>query len=218
MAEHAFAMLLALTRRIVINDREIRDGGWSRILVAPLRGKTIGLVGLGRIGRADGVSACSGCASGLDPISDPDFDLRHGIGRLGFEELLAESDVVSLHLPLTKVTQGLFNRDVLRMRPGSYLINTARGGLIVEADLHAPGLRSSRRRRARRVELRAPEPGNPLLQLPNVVIAHVAGIDTKSMSDMAVLAAQCVVALHQGQWPAGCVVNDELPGLDLGVG
>jgi phosphoglycerate dehydrogenase-like enzyme len=140
VAEHAFALLLALTRRIVINDREIRAGGWSRILVAPLRGKTIGLVGLGRIGRA---VASRALAFGMrvvafDPVSDPDFDLRHGIGRLGFEELLAESDVVSLHLPLTKATHGLFNRDVLaRMRPGSYLINTARGGLIVEADLHA---------------------------------------------------------------------------------
>ena len=215
VAEHAFALLLALTRRIVINDREIREGGWSRILVAPLRGKTIGLVGLGRIGRA---VASRALAFGMrvlafDPVSDPDFDLRHGIGRLGFEELLAESDVVSLHLPLTKVTHGLFNRDVLaRMRPGSYLINTARGGLVVEADLHA-SLVSGHLAGAGLDVLNSepPEPGNPLLLLPNVVISpHVAGIDTKSMSDMAVLAAQCVVALHQGQWPAGCVVNDEL--------
>ncbi len=215
VAEHAFGLLLALTRRIAINDREVRAGGWSRILVAPLRGKTIGLVGLGRIGRA---VASRALAFGMrvvafDPVSDPDFDLRLGIGRLGFEELLAESDVVSLHLPLTKVTHGLFNRDVLgRMRPGSYLINTARGGLVVEEDLHA-SLVSGHLAGAGLDVLNSepPEPGNPLLLLPNVVISpHVAGIDTKSMSDMAVLAAQCVVALHQGQWPAGCVVNDEL--------
>ena len=144
----------------------------------------------------------SGRVLAFDPLSDPDFDLRHGIGRLGFEELLAESDVVSLHLPLTKVTHGLFNRDVLaRMRRPA--AKRPRSGHLAGAGLDV-------------LNSEPPEPGNPLLQLPNVVISpHVAGIDTKSMSDMAVLAAQCVVALHQGQWPAGCVVNDE-PGTGCG--
>src|SRR5215212_8818168 len=72
----------------------------------------------------------------FDPVADDDFDARHGLGRHALEDLLAASDVVSLHLPLLPETRGLINRRTLAlMRPGSYLINTSRGGLVVEADL-----------------------------------------------------------------------------------
>ena len=216
VAEQTFALLLALTRSIAHNDRTIHAGGWDRTLVTPLRGKTLGLVGLGRIGRAVATRAF---AFGLrvvayDPVpGDAEFEARHGIARLGFEALLAESDVVSLHLPLSEATFGLINKASLaRMRPGSYLLNTARGGLVVEADL-AADLASGHLAGAGLDVLNnePPEPGNPLLGLPNVILSpHIGGIDTKSMADMAELAARCVVALHQGLWPAGCVVNEEL--------
>jgi phosphoglycerate dehydrogenase-like enzyme len=216
VAEQTFALLLALTRNVVNNDRIIRAGGWDRTLPAPLRGKTLGIVGIGRIGRA---VATRGLAFGMqvvtcDPVAgDTEFEARHGIRRLGFEELLQESDVVSLHLPLIPTTQGLMNRVTLAMmRPGSYLINTARGGLIVEADL-AKSLSTGHLAGAGLDVLNhePAEPGNPLLSLPNVVLApHIGGIDTKSMADMAELAARCIVRLAQGEWPEGCVVNDEL--------
>jgi phosphoglycerate dehydrogenase-like enzyme len=216
VAEQSFALLLALTRNVVGNDRTIRAGGWDRTLPVPLRGKTLGLVGLGRIGRAVATRAL---AFGLrvvtyDPAAgDAEFEAKHGIRRLGFEELLAESDVVSLHLPLLAATRGLINRASLAMmRPGSYLINTARGGLVVEADL-AESLASGHLAGAGLDVLNSEpaEPGNPLLGLPNVVISpHIGGIDTKSMADMAELAARCIVGLSRGDWPSGCVVNDEL--------
>src|SRR5262249_23173513 len=140
-------------------------------------------------------------------------EARHGIQRVGFDELLAIADVVSLHTPLTPETRGLINRTTLaKMRPGSYLINTARGGLVVEADL-AESLASGHLAGAGLDVLNSepPEPGNPLIKLPNVVISpHMGGIDVKSMADMADLAARCVVSLHEGKWPAGCVVNNEL--------
>ena len=106
VAEQAFGLLLALTRNIVNNDRTIRAGGWDRTLVAPIRGKTLGLVGLGRIGRA---MASRARAFGMhvvayDPLADPAFDDQHGIRRLGFDDLLAGSDVVSLHAPLIPET------------------------------------------------------------------------------------------------------------------
>jgi phosphoglycerate dehydrogenase-like enzyme len=217
VAEQTFALLLALSRRVVSNDGIIRGGGWDRSLVEPIRGKALGLVGLGRIGRAVASRAVAFEMRVLayDPLpaADPEADARLGIHRVGFEELLAESDVVSLHLPLTEATKGLINRTTLsRMRPGSYLINTARGGLVVEADL-AEALASGHLAGAGLDVLNAepPEPGNPLLGLPNVVFSpHMGGVDRRSMADMAEMAAGCIVALSQGRWPSGCIVNDEL--------
>jgi phosphoglycerate dehydrogenase-like enzyme len=121
--------------------------------------------------------------------------------------------VVSLHTPLTEATRGLINRQTLaRMRPGSYLINTARGGLVVEADLHE-ALASGHLAGAG-LDVLDPEPpslDNPLLRLPNLVVSpHLGGIDVKSMNDMADMAAQTVIDLHRGRWPAECIVNGEL--------
>jgi phosphoglycerate dehydrogenase-like enzyme len=215
VAEQTFALLLALSRGVSVYDRLIKEGGWSRSLVQPVRGKTLGLVGFGRIGRA---VASRAVAFGMkvvafDPIADPTADARLGVTRLGFDELLAAADVVSLHVPLTPENQGLINRSTLaRMRPGSYLINTSRGGLVVEADLYE-SLASGHLAGAGLDVLNSepPEPGNPLLTLPNVVLSpHIGGIDSKGMSDMADLASQCIVDLKEGRWPAGCVVNDEL--------
>ena len=215
VAEQAFSLLLGVTRNLASNDRLIKEGGWSRVLPQPLRGRTLGLVGLGRIGRAVATRAV---AFGMrviafDPVHAPEFDALHGITRVGFEEVLALADVVSLHLPLTATTKGLFNKDLFaRMRPGSILLNTSRGGLVVEADL-AEALRSGHLFGAGLdvLNFEPPEAGNPLLSLPNVVLSpHLGGIDTKGMADMAELAAACIVALKNGRWPSGCVVNDEL--------
>jgi D-3-phosphoglycerate dehydrogenase / 2-oxoglutarate reductase len=215
VAEQAFSLLLGVTRDVVNHDQLIKRGGWSRVLPRPIRGQTLGLVGLGRIGRAVATRAL---AFGMrvvafDPLSDPEFDNRHGISRVGFEELLTLADVVSLHLPLTAETRGLFNRDLFaRMKAGSILLNTSRGGLVNEADLY-DALKSGRLFGAGLDVLNdePPAPGNPLLTLPNVVLSpHLGGIDTKGMSDMAEMAAGCIAALKQGRWPQGCVVNDEI--------
>ncbi|WZO96594.1 phosphoglycerate dehydrogenase [Isosphaeraceae bacterium EP7] len=215
VAEQAFALLLAVTRNVVNNDRLIRGGGWNRTLVVPLRGRTLGLIGLGRIGRAMVTRAV---AFGMrvvafDSIPDPDFDARHGIVRLDLDSLLGQSDAVSLHLPLTSETHQIINRRSLAlMKPGSYLINTARGGLIAEGDLF-DALTSGHLAGAG-LDVTDPEPplvDNPLLGVPGVVFSpHIAGIDTRSMADMAELAARCVIDLSQGRWPEECVVNPQI--------
>jgi D-3-phosphoglycerate dehydrogenase / 2-oxoglutarate reductase len=149
----------------------------------------------------------------FDTIQDADFDARHGITRVGLDELLARANVVSLHLPLLPATKGLVNRDFLaKMRPGSYLINTSRGGLVVESDLRDAVV--SGHLAGAGLDVLSHEPphkDNPLLGVPNVVISpHIAGTDTKSMQDMVDLAAQTIVDLSRNQWPMGCVVNSEL--------
>jgi phosphoglycerate dehydrogenase-like enzyme len=215
VAEQTFALLLALTRSIVTNHNLIVAGGWSRTLVRPIRGQTLGLVGLGRIGRAVATRAVAFemRVVAYDPVPDPAFDAQHGITRLGFEDLLAASDVVSLHLPLSPENQGLINKQTLaKMRPGAILINTSRGGLVNEADLYE-SLKSGLLAGAGLDVLvsEPPEPGNPLLTLPNVVVSpHLGGIDTKGMADMADMASHAIAALKQGRWPEGCVVNEEI--------
>jgi phosphoglycerate dehydrogenase-like enzyme len=193
----------------------VRAGGWDRRPVRPLRGTTLGIVGLGRCGRA---VARRALAFGMRVVafsrradSDPDAD--PGIPRLALEDLLGESDAVSLHLPLTPATRGLFDRHAFaQMRPGAVFINTARGGLVIEADL-IESLASGRLGGAGLDVLYAepPRPDNPLLAMPNVVLSpHVAGIDATALDDMAEQAVRCVIALYQGGWPEGCVLNEKL--------
>jgi phosphoglycerate dehydrogenase-like enzyme len=152
------------------------------------------------------VVACSGRAD-IDPGDDP------GITRLTLEDLLAESDAVSLHLPLNPATRGLIDRRAFaRMRPGTLFINTARGRLVVETDL-IESLVSGHLGGAGLDVLDAEPPGrdNPLLAMSNVVLSpHIAGIDTMALDDMAEQAAHCVIELYRGNWPEGCVLNMEL--------
>jgi phosphoglycerate dehydrogenase-like enzyme len=216
VAEQTFALLLGLVKDVAVHDRAIKAGSWARSpLPRPLRGRTIGLVGLGRIGRAVATKAV---AFGMkvvahEPIQDPEFDAKYGIARVGFDELLAISDVVSLHVPVLESTRGLMDRSAFaRMKPGSILINTSRGGLVVEPDL-IEALKSGHLAGAGLdvFALEPPPSDHPLWSTPNLLLTpHMAGIDELSMSDMGEMAARCVVELYQGRWPAECVVNPEI--------
>ena len=135
VALHAVAMLLALLRNLAGHDREVHAGRWDYRLGGQLRrpgGLTLGVVGLGRIGRmtmeraAPWFHACVG----YDPHL-PDAAWSPGVEQAGLEELFARSHAVTLHLPLTPESHGLVGADLLaRMPPGSYLVNTARGALV----------------------------------------------------------------------------------------
>ena len=170
---------------------------------------------MGRIGRAMVPRALAFGMNviAFDPVQDSEFDIKHGLQRRLFEQVLAESDVLSLHLPATPETHGLFNKATLaRMKPGSVLLNTVRGSLVVETDL-LDALNSGHLSAAGLdvFEKEPPDPANPILHHPNVVCTpHLAGIDSKSMEDMATLAARCMIDRYQGRWPVDCMVNREL--------
>ncbi len=215
VAEHALGLLLSVTREIGACDREIRTGGWRRRIVRPLRGCTLGLLGLGRIGRSLAVRAR---ALGMTVIAhdvapDRTFAETNGVEIVNLDALLSRSDYLSLHCPLTDETRGILDRVAIsRMRDGAIVINTARGDLVVEEDLVA-ALRSGKLGGAGLDVYRTEPltPDHPLVEIETVVLTpHIASADSTSIEQMAFEAADSIARLAAGVWPQGAVVNDSI--------
>lgn len=180
VAEHTIALMLAVARRIPAMDAAVRSGQWPRAMLMQLEGKTLGIVGLGAIGRRVAELAkpfgMTILASTLG--EDAGRSAVAGARHVPTETLLRESDIVSLHLRLSERTLGYLDRARLAlMRPGAFLINTARAGLV-ERDALLDALRDGRIGGAG-LDVFHEEPlpdGDPLLALPNVVLTpHNAG-------------------------------------------
>jgi D-3-phosphoglycerate dehydrogenase len=216
-AEHALALLLAVSKQIVAGDRAVRAGEWPRDLIEPVRHKTIGILGLGRIGRS---MAIRSAAFGMtviahDAFPDETFAREHNIELVSFDTLIERCDVLSIHCPNTADTHGIIDRDVLtRMKSNAILINTARGPIVNEADLIAALQDGSIKAAGLDVfEQEPPAKDNPLFKLDNVVLTpHAAGADSLAMHDMAIESANNVIGLYKGEWPTGAVINAELQG------
>jgi D-3-phosphoglycerate dehydrogenase len=214
VAEHAFCLMLGLARDIVSQHQGVKSGGWPRRAILPLRGKTLGIAGLGRIGKA---VALRGAAFNMrllayDPVPDKAFAAQHQVTLVPFEKLLAEADYLTLHLPVLPETRHLINRRTLAlMKPTAFLINTARGAIVNEADL-LEALKNKRLAGAGLDVFEQEPPGkHPLLELDNVLVTpHAGGADVQSRDDMALSAAQAIVSLARGEWPAEKVVNPEV--------
>ncbi|HIQ21527.1 MAG TPA: 3-phosphoglycerate dehydrogenase, partial [Planctomycetes bacterium] len=197
-------------------QREAASGRWQRRILPRLAGKTLGLVGLGAIGKAM-VPRALGLGMRViahDPVPDRDFAQRHGVRLCPFDQLLAEADVVSLHLPCTPETTDLINRRTLaKMKRGAILVNTARGGLVDE-DALADALEGGRLRAAALdvFKIEPLPPDSPLAHMDNVVLCpHVGGTDEESLAAMSEMAARNVVDLYQGRWPPGRrIVNPQV--------
>lgn len=213
VAEQTMALLLGVFRGFPKRDRDTRQGVWKREPLPRLAGRTMGLVGLGRIGKAV-VPRAIGMGLKLiahDPFADQVFASQHGVRLVSMDEVLTESDIVSLHAPCTPETTDLINaRTLAGMKQGAVLINTARGGLVDETALAqalASGHLFAAGLDAFKVE---PLPkDSPLNKLDNVLLSpHMGGLDHDSERDMSCLAARCLVDLFQGRWPEGCVINE----------
>ncbi len=212
VAEQTFALMLALAKDLVPQHCALKAGGWPRRTTLPLRGRILGVAGLGRIGKA---VALRGKAFGMrllayDPLPDNAFAQAHGVTFVPtFEQLAAESDYLSLHMPATPQTKHLINRRTLAlMKPTAFLLNLSRGSLVCEADL-LEALRSKRLAGAGLDVFEEEPPGKlALCELDNVVVTpHAAGTDLQSRDDMALSAVQAVISLSRGEWPAEKVVN-----------
>ena len=206
VATQAVALLLAVARRLHLHDREVRSGRWSTGVMQPmyrLRGRTLGLVGYGRIARMTH-AVLAGFGFDRVLVHDPRAVLPTGVSAATLDELCRAADVISLHAPLTVDTRHLIDaRRIALMRPTAIVINTARGGLIdlaaltqalVERRILGAGLDV--------FEQEPPDPRHPIFALDNVVLTnHIGWYSEESMRDVQRMAAEEAVRVLQGERP-----------------
>jgi len=190
VAECAIALMWAAARDIATMDRELRAGTWRRMEGIQLTGRTLGLIGFGSIA-AEAARIASG--SGMRVIAWNRSPKTHpGVTFVPLERLLAESDLVSMHLLLNDETRGFLSRErIAAMRPGAILVNTARGALVDEIAM-IDALRTGHLRHAG-LDVYDTEPlpaGNPLTKLPNVTLSAHSAFRTPEASRNVIIAAR----------------------------
>jgi phosphoglycerate dehydrogenase-like enzyme len=214
VGEHALLLVLALAKNLLMQHRETAAGNWPRRAQHPVRDKTLGVIGLGRTGQATATRARAFRMNVIacDPYVDGTFARQHGIPLVGLEGVLRQSDFISLHVPLTPETRNLIRAETIAMmKPTAMLVNTSRGEVVCEADL-VEAL-TAKRIAAAGLDVFEHEPlkNHPFQALPNVVLtAHTAGVDFRSREDMVRFAAEAIVEVLGGGWPAERVVNPEV--------
>ena len=214
VGEHAMMLFLALARNLVKQHNLIAEGEWPRKAVGSVRGKTLGIIGLGRTGKAVATRALAFGMTVIahDPFIETTWADEHGIAMMPFLELLPEVDFLSMHVPLTSKTKDMIDGETLGLlHPTSYVINCSRGGVVNEIDLYEALTHKRIAGAALDVFEHEPPTDSPLLGLNNVILtAHTAGIDHQSRNDMSTVAAQAIVKVLAGEWPQEWLVNPEL--------
>lgn len=210
VSDHVMALLLTWNRQIGFYDGIAKEGRWggvaSPVPLVRLRGRTMGIVGLGRIGRAVATKAQAFGMEVLahDPFLPADAPRPNGIELVELPALLERSDYVSLHTPLNDETRGLISADELAtMKPSAFLINCARGPIIDEAALYI-ALRDGQIGGAGLdvMELAPPAADHPMFQLDNLLVTpHVGFLSRQSVLELEVRTAKATVDVLQGRMP-----------------
>ena len=214
-ADLAFALLLAAARRLPESERAIRDGHWitwspAFLLGRDIHGATLGIVGLGEIGQAVARRA-QGFGMRIlysSRTPKPDVERELGCSPVTFDELLAQSDFVTVHVPLTPRTRHMFDAAAFdRMKETATFVNTSRGAVVVEADLqHALESHSIA---AAAIDVAETEPvpkDSPSLRLPNLLVTpHIGSASVATRARMADMAVDNLLAALDGKQPPNCV-------------
>lgn len=218
VAEHATALLLSLSRRLPFLDRHIRDGGWrggSSLTggVHRLARQTLGLIGFGRIAQqvAENLKPMIGSILAHDPFVQPAIATRLGVDLVDLDHVLTESDLLSVHVPLTAETHKLIGHDELaKLKPSAFLVNTSRGNVIDEDSLIAALEKRQFSGAGLDVFSTTPLPeDSPLRGLDNVVLTpHFAGNSEESKAELYEAVTHIIEEALGGRVPAG-VLNAE---------
>jgi len=208
VSDHALAMMLCLTRKIPMANAQIKRGQWDFRLMHPVHRhqvQTIGIIGLGRIGRAMAhkTHALGMKVVGFDPYVNPD-KVPDYITLMSLEDVLRQSDVVSVHCPLTDVTRNMLDESALSlMKPSAYLINTARGCIVDEVALDK--LLTEKKLAGAAMDVLAVEPGpvtHPLFKHENFYCTpHMAWHSEESAQELKRKAAEEVRRVMRGEAP-----------------
>jgi len=218
VSDHALALILALARQVVSADGAVREGRWDVVAhagIRRLRGQTLGLLGFGKIARvlASKVQPLGMKVLAYDPYLKPELIARHGAEAVNLDTLLAEADAVSIHVPLSPETRNVIGqRELARMKPTAFLINTSRGGIVDEQAL-ATTLKERRLAGAALDVLSSepPPPDHPLRQAPNLILTpHLAFYSRESVVELQTKAAEEVSRALKGEPPRSPVNRDVL--------
>lgn len=206
VAEFAMTLMLSTLKRLPQLDRDVRQGLWSRYPMFELRGKTVGLVGFGRIGMrlAELLQVFGTQVIIYDPYVTAEAAAQKGVQKVELEQLLAQSDVVSLHLPATPETKHFINRETIaKMKDGAVLINTARGALVEEAALYDALVSGKLAGAGLDVyEIEPVTADNPLFALDNVTVApHVAALTYETNYNAGIICAKSIIDAYNGGKP-----------------
>ena len=217
VSDHALALLLALARRIVAADVAVKAGAWdvvSHAGVHRLRGQTVGLLGFGKIAKAlaSKVRPLGMRVLVYDPYLEPATIAQHGAEAANLENLLDQSDAISVHVPLSPETRNLIGeRELARMKPTAFVINTSRGGIVDEQAL-AVALKEGRLGGAALdvLSIEPPPLDHPLRQAPNIILTpHLAFYSRESVIELQTKAAEEVARALRGEAPRS-PVNPEV--------
>ncbi len=218
VSDHALALFLALARRVVAADRAVKGGAWDVVAhkgIQRLRGRTLGLLGFGKIARA---LAAKAQALGMnvlatDPFVDVETMARLRVRAADLDTLLAESDAVSVHVPLSPETRGIVGaRALARMKPTAFLINTSRGGLVDEQALAAALTAGRLAGAALDVAEEEPPPADhPLRTAPNLILTpHLAFYSREAVVELQTKVAEEAARAFRGEPPRSPVNREVL--------
>jgi D-3-phosphoglycerate dehydrogenase len=204
VAEHCFGLMIALAKHFWPHLRSTKSGGWKRITGNELFGKSIAVLGMGRIGKevTKRAAAFDMKVIGFDRFWDDEFGQKYNVERHDtIPDAIKEADIVSLHMSLDDTNRGMFNKDLLsKMKKGAYLINTARGGLVVENDIaeacrsgHLGGYATDV------LDKEPPAPDHPFQEIDNIIVTpHVGSRTFESVERQAMRAVMNLVNFLTG--------------------
>lgn len=205
VADLAFGLILSLARRIPEADQKTKSGKWEKIIGKSVWEKTLGIIGLGKIGKQV-VKRAQGFQMNIlvfDLIKDKKFAQRYGIKYVNLEKLLQKSDYITIHIPLNDATRGMISyKELGKIKKEAFLINTSRGGIVDEQALYKALRNNQLKGAALDVYSNEPPVESPLKELDNVIMTpHIGAYTEEAIENMGMQATQNLIDVLEGRKP-----------------
>jgi len=205
VADLAFGLILSLARRVPEADQKTKSGKWEKIIGKSVWEKTLGIIGLGKIGRqvAKRAQGFEMRILAFDIVKDKKFAQKYGVKYVDLEKLLQKSDYISIHIPLNDDTRGMISyRELGKIKKEAFLINTSRGGIVDEEALYDALRNNKLRGAALDVYENEPIQETPLKELNNVIMTpHIGAYTEEAIENMGIQAAQSLIDVLEGREP-----------------